>query len=144
MQDPRPDGQIPATETSDGRHSLRLVKLRLVLTLVAVALVPLAAIAPIIRTVVDDPRVLQRERLAAQSQHVAAEIQRELTGIGGAIADAAADPAVSAALGAKPGSDATRAAANALAALLGRPSAMVQSAALIDAAGLVHATAGAA
>jgi len=135
---------IPTAEASDGRHSLRLVKLRLVLTLVAVALVPLAAIAPIIRAVVDDPRVVQRERLAAQSKHVAAEAQRELTGVQGALAKIGGDPALSAALGAKPGSDATKAAANALAALVGRPSAVVESAALIDAGGLIHAAAGAA
>ena len=35
----------------DGRDSLRLVKLRLVLTLIAVAVLPIAAVSPLIRAV---------------------------------------------------------------------------------------------
>jgi diguanylate cyclase (GGDEF)-like protein len=41
-------------EILDGRDSLRLVRIRLALTLIAVAIIPFAAVAPIARAVLDD------------------------------------------------------------------------------------------
>jgi diguanylate cyclase (GGDEF)-like protein len=133
--------EVPA-ETPDGRHSLRLVKLRLALTLVAVALVPLAALAPIIRTIVDDPRIAQHERLAAQSEHAAAEIQREMAGIRLALQGIAANEAIPIALGAAPASAKTAAAAVQLATAVARSSGVVVAAAVVDATGVAHAVAG--
>jgi len=43
-------------EILDGRDSLRLVRIRLALTLIAVAIIPFAAAAPIARAVLDDTR----------------------------------------------------------------------------------------
>ncbi len=143
MQTIASDSSGAPAEISDGRHSLRVVKLRLVLTLVAVAIVPLAAVAPLIRTIIDDPRVAQHERLAVQSEHVAAEIEREVKDLGLAVAGAAADPAMPAALAAKPASAKAKAATAPLTAVLRRPSGVVTATALIDARGATHAAVGA-
>ncbi len=142
MQTITSDNSAAPLEISDGRRSLRVVKLRLVLTLVAVAIVPLAAVAPLIRTIIDDPRVAQHERLAVQSEHVAAEIQREVTGIRLAVAGAAANDTMPAALAAKPASVKAKAAAEQLSAVIHRPSGVVTAAALIDAKGVTHAAVG--
>jgi diguanylate cyclase (GGDEF)-like protein len=132
----------PHARNPDGRSSLRLVKLRLVLTLVAVAVLPLAALAPVIRTIVDDPRVAQHERLAAQSEHVAAEVRRELDGIRLAVGAVAADPSLPAAIVAKPNSNRTKAADALLAALVARPSGVIAAVALVDPSGVIRAKAG--
>ena len=129
-------------ENADGRSSLRLVRLRLALTLVAVAVLPLAAIAPVVRSIMDDPRVAQHERLAAQSEQVAAQMRRELDGIRLAVANVAADPSLSAAVLAKPNSNRTKAADALLAKLVDRPSGVIGSVALVDPSGVVRAKAG--
>ena len=51
----------------DGRDSLRLVKLRLALTLIAVAVLPIAAVSPLVRAVAEEARVTHHERLADQA-----------------------------------------------------------------------------
>jgi len=48
----------------DGRDSLRLVKLRLGLTLIAVAVLPIAAVSPLIRAVSEEARTTHHDRLA--------------------------------------------------------------------------------
>lgn len=81
----------------DGRDSLRLVKLRLSLTLIAVAVLPIAAVSPLVRAVADEARVAHHERLADQASTAVAELQREIDRIqtaGRAMLD---DPAVIAA-----------------------------------------------
>ena len=72
----------PHPETLDGRDSLRLVKIRLALTLIAVAILPFAAVAPIARAVLDGSRTGLEQRLAAESEHAAAELRSELAGRG--------------------------------------------------------------
>jgi len=62
----------------DGRDSLRLVKLRLGLTLIAVAILPIAAVSPLVRAVAEEARVTHHERLSDQAQTVALEIDRKL------------------------------------------------------------------
>ncbi len=62
----------------DGRDSLRLVKLRLGLTLIAVAILPIAAVSPLVRAVAEEARVAHHERLTDQAQTTVLEVGREL------------------------------------------------------------------
>src|SRR6185295_3561134 len=62
----------------DGRDSLRLVKLRLALTLIAVAVLPIAAVSPLVRAVAEEARLAHHERLADQASTVAAQLAREI------------------------------------------------------------------
>src|SRR5690349_17185381 len=80
----QPDTQAHDTARDpilDGRDSLRLVKLRLGLTLIAVAILPIAAVSPLVRAVAEEARVTHHERLSDQAQIIAYEVQRELTSI---------------------------------------------------------------
>jgi diguanylate cyclase (GGDEF)-like protein len=65
----------------DGRDSLRLVKLRLALTLFAVAVLPIAAVSPLVRAVAEEARVAHHERLADQASAAVNQFERELQGI---------------------------------------------------------------
>src|SRR6188474_3346724 len=62
----------------DGRDSLRLVKLRLALTLIAVAVLPIAAVSPLVRAVAEEARVTHHDRLADQATTTVAELEREI------------------------------------------------------------------
>jgi diguanylate cyclase len=62
----------------DGRDSLRLVKLRLALTLIAVAILPIAAVSPLVRAVAEEARVTHHDRLADQATTVVVEAEREV------------------------------------------------------------------
>jgi diguanylate cyclase (GGDEF)-like protein len=142
MDDAYPEIELASADGTDGRHGLRLVKFRLALTLVAVAVLPLAALAPVIRSIVDDPRLAQRERLGAESDQAAASIRRELVGITVAVQAAAASDGAAAALAAKPRSTRAEAALPELAPILGRPSGAVATVVIVDSAGVAHAVAG--
>jgi diguanylate cyclase (GGDEF)-like protein len=137
-----PEFDLATADGTDGRHGLRLVKLRLALTLIAVAILPLAALAPIIRSVVDDPRVAQQERLGAQSDLAAASIRRELDGITSAVRDVATGDGAAAAVAAKPGSTQAKAVLTALTPIVNRPSEAVSAVIVVDSTGAAHATAG--
>src|SRR5580765_5206276 len=63
----------------DGRDSLRLVKLRLALTLIAVAVLPIAAVSPLVRAVAEEARATHHDRLADQAAAISVEVRRELT-----------------------------------------------------------------
>jgi diguanylate cyclase (GGDEF)-like protein len=78
----------------DGRDSLRLVKLRLALTLITVAILPVAAVAPLVRAVAEDARVAHHLRLEAQAGEASTTIERELEAVAAATDKLAADPAV--------------------------------------------------
>ena len=65
----------------DGRDSLRLVKLRLALTLIAVAVLPIAAVSPLVRAVAEEARVAHHERLVDQAQIAAVEVEREIAAL---------------------------------------------------------------
>ncbi|MES2211049.1 MAG: GGDEF and EAL domain-containing protein [Chloroflexota bacterium] len=142
MQPLPSDPSAPFDDVVEGRHGLRLVKFRLALTLIAVAILPLAALAPLARTVLDDPRVAQRERLTAQSDYMATEAWRELEGVRTALLDVAGDPAVAAILGPQASGEAMEAAKGRLNTVLARPSRMIGSVAITDPAGLVLVGAG--
>src|SRR3989442_8918192 len=62
----------------DGRDSLRLVKLRLGLTLIAVAILPIAAVSPLVRLVAEEAPGTHHERLTHQAQIAPPQGEREL------------------------------------------------------------------
>ncbi|MEW5990759.1 MAG: bifunctional diguanylate cyclase/phosphodiesterase [Chloroflexota bacterium] len=123
-------------EILDGRDSLRLVRIRLALTLVAVAVIPFAAVAPIARAILDDTRTALEERLSAEADHAAAEVRRELTDIRDTLDALAASEAVIAALAAPPGDPVAAPASAALSDLLDRPSSVVAGVVIADVGGI--------
>jgi diguanylate cyclase (GGDEF)-like protein len=95
---PEPQGQDNARDPIlDGRDSLRLVKLRLGLTLIAVALLPIAAVSPLVRAVAEEARVTHHERLSDQAQTAVYELGRELAIVRSAADEILGDPAIVAA-----------------------------------------------
>jgi diguanylate cyclase (GGDEF)-like protein len=81
----------------DGRDSLRLVKLRLGLTLIAVAVLPIAAVSPLVRAVAEEARVTHHERLADQATAAVSDLVREIDRIRTAGQSMLDDPAILAA-----------------------------------------------
>src|SRR5262245_20101895 len=72
----------PARDTIlDGRDSLRLVKLRLGLTLIAVAILPIAAVSPLVRAVAEEARVNHHARLTDQASATVQEVRREIAAV---------------------------------------------------------------
>src|SRR5689334_24775231 len=69
----------PRDPILDGRDTLRLVELRLGLTLIAVAILPIAAVSPLVRAVAEEAGVAHHERLTDQAQTAALELGRELS-----------------------------------------------------------------
>ncbi len=121
----------------DGRDSLRLVKLRLALTLITVAILPVAAVAPMIRAVADDARVAHHLRLEAQAGQAASTIERELQAIATATDQLAADPTIVAAAATNATSAQRAAAGSRLGALLAQPSGAVVGADVVEGSGVV-------
>ena len=142
MQRDPPDSSTPFDELGDGRHGLRAVKVRLALTLIAVAILPLAALAPLARSVLDDPRIAQRERLNAQSAHMASEARRQLEDVRGTMLSVSAVPAIRAALQPDAGAATVAAAAQDLEPVLDLPTGLVGAVAIVDGAGAVQARVG--
>jgi len=92
---PEPQGIDSARDPIvDGRDSLRLVKLRLGLTLIAVAILPIAAVSPLVRAVAEEARVTHHERLTDQAQTTAYEVQRELAAVRSVAGDLLTQPAI--------------------------------------------------
>jgi len=116
----------------DGRDSLRLVKLRLALTLITVAILPVAAVAPLVRVVADEARVAHHLRLQAQASEASGTIERELDAVSAASDTLAADPAVLAAVASGATSADRTAAGSRLGALLARRSGVVVGSAVLD------------
>jgi diguanylate cyclase (GGDEF)-like protein len=83
----------------DGRDSLRLVKLRLGLTLIAVAVLPIAAVSPLVRAVAEEARVTHHERLADQASTAVGEFEREIGLVRAVEQELLADRAIVAAAG---------------------------------------------
>src|SRR5215216_5564642 len=81
----------------DGRDSLRLVKLRLGLTLIAVAILPIAAVSPLVRAVAEEARINHHESLADQAQTTVLGLQREVADIRADVATLLADETIIAA-----------------------------------------------
>ncbi|MEO8470514.1 MAG: bifunctional diguanylate cyclase/phosphodiesterase [Chloroflexota bacterium] len=142
MQPDPPDSSTGFDELSEGRHGLRAVKVRLALTLIAVAILPLAALAPLARSVLDDPRIAQRERLNAQSARMATEVRRQLEEIRGTMLAVSAVPAISAALQPKATTKTLAAATQELDPVLDPPTGLVGAVALVNSAGAVQTQVG--
>src|SRR3954454_11407923 len=87
-----PHADVSRDPILDGRDSLRLVKLRLALTLITVAILPVAAVAPLVRAVAEEARVAHHLRLEAQASEASATIERELEAVVASGANLAADP----------------------------------------------------
>ena len=115
----------------DGRDSLRLVKLRLGLTLIAVALLPIAAVSPLVRAVAEEARVTHHERLADQAQTAAYGLGRELTLVRSAADEMLGDPAIVAAAASGAGSAERRKASDRLELFVDRPGGPVVGAMLL-------------
>jgi diguanylate cyclase (GGDEF)-like protein len=132
---PHPD--VTRDPILDGRDSLRLVKLRLALTLITVALLPVAAVAPLVRAVAEEARVAHHLRLEAQAGEASGTFSREVDAILAAGAVLVADPVVAAA--AAPGASAAdrAAAGNHLGQALARRSGAVVGAAVLDGSAVV-------
>ena len=92
-----PQHDVSRDPILDGRDSLRLVKLRLALTLIAVAVLPIAAVSPLVRAVAEEARATHHDRLADQATTASIEIRRELTLIRTAEQTLLADPLIIAA-----------------------------------------------
>jgi diguanylate cyclase (GGDEF)-like protein len=82
----------------DGSDSLRLVRLRLALTLIAVAMLPVVALAPLVRAVAEDARVAHHQRLDTEAGAAAVAVDRELEAIHASATGLLADPAIQAAI----------------------------------------------
>ena len=123
----------------DGRDSLRLVKLRLGLTLIAVAILPIAAVSPLVRAVAEEARVAHHERLADQAATAVTELEREIALVRAAGKLLLEDPAiVAAARGDASANERQRAAAR-LEDYVDRPSGSLTSATLLAGDGVVAA-----
>jgi diguanylate cyclase (GGDEF)-like protein len=127
----------------NGRDTLRQVKLRLSLTLVMVALLPVVAIAPLVRTIAEEARGAHHQQLESEAGQAAASIRVELDGIVRDGQALAAAREVQAAATAKASSDVRSRAAARLADLVGRDAHAVTGVVLVDAAGALRASAGA-
>ena len=126
-----PQHDVTRDPILDGRDSLRLVKLRLALTLITVAILPVAAVAPLVRAVAEEARVAHHLRLEAQANEASSTIARELTAIQTANDGLMSDPAILAAAGAGATSDERSAAGTRLGAALGRTSGIVVGSAVL-------------
>jgi diguanylate cyclase (GGDEF)-like protein len=115
----------------DGRDTLRLVKLRLALTLVAVAVLPIAAVSPLVRAVAEEARLAHHERLADQAHTVVIELRRELELIQSAAQTLLADPRIVAAAAADADVATRRRASDRLAQFVQRPGGAVVAATLL-------------
>lgn len=114
----------------DGRDSLRLVKLRLGLTLIAVAILPIAAVSPLVRAVAEEARVTHHERMADQAQTVAFGVESELARVRKAAVAALAQPALVAAAAADATTADKRKARDSLAAYIDGPTGLIVGATL--------------
>ena len=125
----------------DGRDSLRLVKLRLGLTLIAVAVLPIAAVSPLVRAVAEEARVAHHQRLVDQAQITVGELRREIELVQDATEALIDDPAIVAAAAPKAEAAERKRASDRLASLTRRPRGAVVAATLVT-DGEVHAAVG--
>src|SRR3954454_11847748 len=89
---------VPRDPVLNGRDSLRLVKLRLGLTLIAVAILPIAAVSPLVRAVAEEARASHHQLLADQARGAATDVRRELRQLQDEMQDLLDDPTIVGAL----------------------------------------------
>ena len=97
MQPAHPHHEPSRDPILNGRDSLRVVKLRLGLTLIAVAVLPIAAVSPLVRAVAEEARVAHHERLADEAAIAVVEVRREIKLVQDAARALLDDPAIKAA-----------------------------------------------
>lgn len=135
----QPDSQhndVSRDPILDGRDSLRLVKLRLALTLIAVAVLPIAAVSPLVRAVAEEARMAHHERLVDQAQTAAHEVEREVAGFRDQTSELLDDPAMVDAAAQDASAGDRRVASNRLTATFGATDGVVVAAALITGKGV--------
>ncbi len=115
----------------DGRDSLRLVKLRLALTLITVALLPIAAVSPVVRAIAGEASLSHHLRLDADASATASKLGAELDWLRATTASWIVEADIVAAAAAEPDGDASTIASTRLATLVRRPSGSVTAVALV-------------
>ncbi|HEX5239874.1 MAG TPA: hypothetical protein VFW20_02645, partial [Candidatus Limnocylindrales bacterium] len=131
-----PQADISRDPILDGRDSLRLVKLRLALALITVAIMPIAAVSPLVRAAAEEARLAHHQRLESEAAQVTTSFQRELSAIETTATSLISDPDVLASVGSG-ANGATRAKASAqLGNLMRRDSGAVTGVTLRDATGV--------
>jgi diguanylate cyclase (GGDEF)-like protein len=119
----------------DGRDSLRLVKLRLALTLIAVAVLPIAAVSPLVRAVAEEARVTHHDRLVDQARTASVEVQREIANLREETQDLLEEAVIVAAAAQDATPTEKRLAAQRLQELVGEPDSTLLSASLVTGKG---------
>jgi diguanylate cyclase (GGDEF)-like protein len=120
----------------DGRDSLRLVKLRLALTLIAVAILPIAAVSPLVRAVAEEARFSHHQLLTDQARTTATGVEREIEFVRTTATQLLTDAAIIEAVAPKADAKARAAASSRLANLTGRPTGTVVGVSLVTADGV--------
>jgi diguanylate cyclase (GGDEF)-like protein len=135
---PTPPHDVARDPILDGRDSLRLVRLRLGLTLIAVAILPVLALAPLVRAIAEEARVAHHSQLDADATSVGAGVEAALAAIRATGANLLANERVRLAAAADATAEARTAADYELERVVTEP---VSGWILVDAAG-VHAVGG--
>ncbi|HYL40661.1 MAG TPA: hypothetical protein VET90_05065, partial [Candidatus Binatus sp.] len=127
-----PQHDVTRDPILDGRDSLRLVKLRLALTLITVAILPIAAVAPLLRAIADEGRVAHHLRLETEASAASTAVDHEVGAIVASGTQLSTDPLILAAV-APTAVPADRAAAGSrLGQVMTRPSAAVVGSAVVE------------
>jgi diguanylate cyclase (GGDEF)-like protein len=129
---PEPPPDVTRDPILEGRDSLRLVKLRLALTLITVAILPVAAVAPLVRAVAEEARAAHHLRLDAQASQASSAIDAEIAAVVEAADGLAQDPRILAAVAGDAASADRAAAAARLGTALARRSGAVVGAAVLQ------------
>ncbi|HEX8025962.1 MAG TPA: diguanylate cyclase, partial [Candidatus Limnocylindrales bacterium] len=136
MHPEAPHTDISRDPILDGRDSLRLVKLRLALTLITVAILPIAAVSPLVRAAAEEARLAHHQRLESEAAQVTTSFQREIGAIRDTSANLIGDPRVTPAFASSASGSARATASSALGALMRRDSGAVTGVTLRDASGV--------
>ena len=127
---------IPRDPILDGRDSLRLVKLRLALTLIAVAVLPIAAVSPLVRAVAEEARVAHYDRLVDQAHTAAVEVEREIAVLREQTQELLDDPALLEAASQDASAAERKRASDRLATFVDRPGSTILAATLVTGKGV--------
>ena len=120
----------------DGRDTLRLVKLRLALTLIAVAVLPIAAVSPLVRAVAEEARVAHHERLVDQAKTTALQVEREIAALRKQTQDLLAERTVIEAAAQDASASDRRLASDRLAAFVDQPGSTILAATMVTGKGV--------
>ena len=136
MQPDLHHNEVPRDPILDGRDSLRLVKLRLALTLIAVAVLPIAAVSPLVRAVAEEARVAHHDRLVDQARTTAVEVEREIAVLREQTQELLQDPALLQAAAQDASAAERKLASERLATFVDRPGSTLLAATLVTGKGV--------